>query len=375
MGGFGLLIVFPLHGQDLQTKPTPLSAYLDLRPAPTGAAPQNAPAWVDAFEFIPAADAVADVDTEAAPPLVLSEAHLAASEAVLITAIHAQHEAMAVYRLRLRRPAGATEYLQARVFFDDTTLKTRPRLTVWNELGTEMMRSTPLGQGLGLPSSESLLVPMTGVDYLEIESPGDGSHVRGVFLTWLDKTEVLQSKDFATAAMVVEPFGNLVPTHAPQSDTYLFGAVTAPLQDAKPLLLRPEGNSTGIFQFELEQRPLMAVVTYEILGATIGAEPAMSVNGRSLGPAGLHLPDLADPGFRGESNEGKTQMDFRYTGWLHAQTVVPGDALVAGLNNLSVALSNGSKAVAIRAVSIQLKYNWDKLDYILSPAQVPHETH
>lgn len=370
-----MLALLPLRSQELQTQPTPLSVYLDLRPAPAGAAPQNTPAWVDAFEFIPAADAVADVDTEAPPPLVLSENTLAASEAVLITAIHAQHEAKAVYRIRLRRPAGATGYLQARVFFDDASLKGRPRLTVWNELGTEMMRSAPLGQGLGLPSSETLFVPMSGVDYLEIETPGDGSRVRGVFLTWLDKTEVLQAKDFSSAAMVVEPFGNLVPTHAPQSDTYLYGAVTAPLQDAKPLLLKPEGDASATFQFELEQRPLLAVVTYEILGATVGAAPAMSVNTRSLGLADLHLPDLADPGFRGESNEGKAQMDFRYTGWLRAQAVVPGDALVAGLNNLSVALSNGSKAVAIRAVSIQLKYNWDKLDYILSPAQVPHETH
>ena len=43
------------------------------------------------------------------------------------------------------------------------------------------MRSAPLGQGLGLPSSETLAVPMDGADYLEFAAPGDGYAVtRGV---------------------------------------------------------------------------------------------------------------------------------------------------------------------------------------------------
>ena len=61
-------------------------------------------------------------------------------------------------------------------------------------------------------------------------------------------------------------------------------------------------------------------------------------------------------------------MGFRYTGWLPAQKFISGETLVAGLNSLSLGLSNGKDAVAVRAVSIQLKYDWEKLDYVLSPA-------
>ncbi len=140
-------------------------------------------------------------------------------------------------------------------------------------------------------------------------------------------------------------------------------------------MLKPDGAAGLTFQFELEQRPLLAVVTYEILGATVGESPAVTVNDHTQGDSEVRLPDLSDPGFRGESEEGKPRMSFRYTGWLRAQKIVAGDALVAGLNNLTLDLSNGSKAIAVRSVSIQLKYNWEKLDYILSPAPVPHETH
>lgn len=376
MGVLGACMSGAVHAQELQTLATPLSAYLDLRPAPAGTKPQTTPAWIDAFEFVPATDAVTDVRIETtASASATSKDDLAASEALLVTAISAAREAKSVFRIRLQRPVGATDYLQARVFFDDSSLKKRPRLTVWNELGTELMRSAPLGQGLGLPSSETLLVPMKGVDYLEIETPGDGSRVRGVFLTWLTKTEILQPKDFPADDVVREPFGNLAAVGKPRADAYLYGVVTAPLQDEKPLVLKPAATSAATFQFELEQRPLLAVVTYEILGATVGVPPTVTVNQHLQGDSEMHLPDLADPGFRGESEEGKTQMGFQYTGWVHAQKIISGEALTAGLNNLTLELSNDSKPVAIRSVAIQLKYNWDKLDYVLSPASSPHETH
>ena len=369
LGGLGLA---HLCAQDLQTQPTPLSTYLDLRPALPGGKPQNTPAWIDAFEFIAAANSVGDARIEQPPiPTSAGDETLAASEAVLVTAISAAREAKSVFRIRLRRPAGATNYLQARVFFDDSTKKQRPRLTAWNELGMELMRSKPLGQGLGLPSSETLLVPMAGVDYLEIETPGDGSRVRGAFLSWMTKTEVLQSKDFLADDVIREPFGSLAAASKLHTDAYLYGVVTAPLQDEKPLVLKPAASTGATYQFEIEQRPLLAVVTYEVLGATVGAPLTVTVNQRSQGESELHLPDLADPGYRGESEEGKAQMSFRYTGWVRAQKVIPGHALVGGLNNLTLELSNDSKSLAIRSVSIQLKYNWDKLDYVLSPTPVP----
>ena len=174
---------------------------------------------------------------------------------------------------------------------------------------------------------------------------------------------------------MTQPFGALprVRTHA--DDHYLFGAVVARLRGGKPLVLKTTEAPSTAFEFELEHVPLMAVLTFEVLGAPVDAAPTLTVNGRALGTAEFYLPDLADPAFRGETREAEPQMTFRYTGWLRAQKIIPADALAAGLNNLTIGLSNTVDSVAIRSVSIQLKYPWDKLDTDLVPAPTAYEIH
>jgi len=58
-------------------------------------------------------------------------------------------------------------------------------------------------------------------------------------------------------------------------------------------------------------------------------------------------------------------MHFNYTGWLRAQKLVPATVLKVGANDLVVANGAGPGASAIRATQIQLKYIWDKSDYLL----------
>ena len=151
--------------------------------------------------------------------------------------------------------------------------------------------------------------------------------------------------------------------------------MTASLLTGKPAVLNPSGDSSTGLEFELERQPMMAVVTYEVLGSPVDAPPSVTVNSHALGESSLFLPDLSDPGFQGESREGETRLGFRYTGWLHAQKIIPGELLVAGLNNLRLGLSNGTDAVAIRSVAIQLKYDWEKLDYVVAPASSADENH
>jgi hypothetical protein len=79
----------------------------------------------------------------------------------------------------------------------------------------------------------------------------------------------------------------------------------------------------------------------------------------------LTLPELADPGYRGEMEPLVRQMHFQYTGWLRAQKIVPVTSLSAGTNDLIVVNGAGSGPSAIRATQIQLKYLWDKSDYLL----------
>ena len=339
------------YAQELRTQKQPLSTYLDLRPVAAGALPQTAPSWLESFEFIPATGAPMEATT--------AEKGLDRSKSV--------------FRIRLQHPQEAPDHLQMRVFFDDRSTGPRPRISVWSELGEKMM-SKPIGQSLGLPSSDEATVSMNGVNYLEIETAGDGSQVRGVYLGWMETAQVLQPSDFPDQEAVKQPFGVLPKTHTHRDDSFLNGAVVARLHGSKPLVLRSSDSPSATFEFELEHSPLMAVLTYEVLGAALDAPPALTVNGRSLGSSEFYLPDLADPAFRGETREAESGMNFRYAGWLRAQKMIPAEALAAGLNNLTVRLSNTADSVAIRSVAIQLKYSWDKLDTVLVPAPTPYET-
>ena len=77
------------------------------------------------------------------------------------------------------------------------------------------------------------------------------------------------------------------------------------------------------------------------------------------------LPDLADPGYRGQTASLLRGMRFQYTGWLRAQKLVPAANLKAGTNDLLITSGSGTAVSAIRATQIQLKYLWDKSDYEL----------
>jgi hypothetical protein len=360
----------PALGQTLEAVSTPLTAWLDLRPAAPGAAPQTVPDWVESFEFVAL--------RPAAPQGRLERMEFGANgEAITSNAVRPEDQeedddgrARSLFRIHLAHPA-ATDDFQVRVFFDVRVGGPRPRVTAWDELGNELMRSRPLGQGLGLPSSATLTVPMTGVNYLEIEAAEDGTQVRGVFLTWLDRTEVRQPADFAAAGTVREPFQILSSTRRrTRGDSYLYGVVTASLQKS-PLVLGATQAPAAGFEFPLDRVPMVAVLTYQVLGTDIAAPPLVRVNGHDPEAATLFLPDLADPGYQGNARENDSLLSFRYTGWLRAQKVIPGEWLTAGLNTVTLELSNGSEAVAVRSVEVQLKYNWDRFDYVLSPATTP----
>lgn len=334
-----LLPLAPLAGaQELRARSTSLTAWIDLRNTRSDA--QSVPAWVESLEYR------GSRQTAAGP--------------------------RSVYRIRLTRPAAATDDLQIRLLFDDRPGQYGPEVTAWNELGGEVIRSGPRGQGLDLPSSDTVTFPMDGVNYLEIEAPGDGSQTRGVFLTWLKKTELRQAADFPTGETVREPFHVSAPRRSGKDDAYLFGVVTAAL-GTDPITLKGPAAAASTFGFELERQPLVAVLTFEALGGTIDAPPEVAVNGHSIGAAAFSLPDLADPAFQGVSRALDPQMAFRYTGWIRGQKVIPGALLKGGLNDLTLMLSDGSGSLAVRMVDLQLKYNWEKLDYILStpPLSVP----
>ena len=129
----------------------------------------------------------------------------------------------------------------------------------------------------------------------------------------------------------------------------------------------PSVQNGAAFQFSIEAQPLMALVSFEVASPNVDAPPEIYLNGESVGPVSLVLPELADPAYRGEVSALVPQMRFQYTGWVRAQKLVPASSLRAGQNDLLIIAGGGTSASAIRATQIQLKYLCDKSDYLLVP--------
>jgi hypothetical protein len=312
----------------------PESAWLDLRQnAPQNSKMQNAPAWVEALTLLPAET------TESAPM------------------------SKSVFRIRVTQPSPDYQVLFFRLFFDDKADQ-QPELIAWDESGTHVLRSGTLGAGMNLPSSDSVLIPMSGASSIDIEVPGDGKTVRAAYLDWMTSSEVVHPVNAEHRDVIPEPFTSVPMLHAPPEDVENFGTVTATLA---PETIRINGQTqeSAAFQFPIEAQPLTALLTFEIANPRIDSPPEVYVNGQDIGPVSLILPDLADPAYRGEVEPLATQMHFNYTGWVRAQKIVPAVSLKVGTNDLALVSGADAGASAIRATQIQLKYIWDKSDYLL----------
>jgi len=319
---------------DAAEQPVPESAWLDLRQnAPQNSKAQNAPPWIEALTLLPGEA------TEGAPI------------------------AKSVFRIRVTQPSPDYQVLFFRLFFDDKPDQ-QPQLIAWDESGTHVLRSGTLGVGMNLPSSDSVLIPMTGASSIDIEVPGNGKTVRAAYLDWMTSSEVVHPVNAERRDVIPEPFSSIPALHAPPEDMENFGTVTATLA-ADAIQIGGQDQENAAFQFPIEAQPLTAVLTFEVANPRIDAPPEIYLNGQGIGPVSLTLPDLADPGYRGQVEPLDPQMHFYYTGWLRAQKIVPVTSLKVGANDLLVFNGTGSGSSAIRATQIQLKYIWDKSDYLL----------
>jgi hypothetical protein len=303
---FGLLaLLLPLvkrvAAQELREEATPFSVWLDFnRPAAKRWPHTGLPSWM---ESVTAQAATADDGTP-----------------------------QTIYLLRFREIRVLNKDMQLRLFFDDQK-SAQPKISGWSETGTLRFERGPLGAGLGLPTSESLTFSTAGVDFVEITVAGDGSNIRGVFLAMLKTQEMQRALDFAPPSAQIDAFGNAAPAVPRTDDLALFGRVRATI-DPGVLKLTPAAFN-GTWEFALEAPPLVAMVTFEALDAEALAPLEVIVNGRSLGPATVQMPDLADPGYLGLVRPLESDMRFRYTGWLRCQKVIPGSVLKAGGNEIT----------------------------------------
>jgi hypothetical protein len=318
-----------------QLPPSPArieSAWLDLRQvAAVNSKPQTAPGWIESVEIVPAKE----------------------------------NSATTVFRIRVSRPSADLHVLLFRLFFDDQP-QHQPKVIAWDETASQVLQSHELGSGVGLPTSETLVVPMTDASAIDVEVPGDGTTIRSAYLDWLSDSQVLHPVNADHRDLAAEPFAAAAPVHAPAQDLEQFGTVTATLAQ-ETILMGPSVQNGAAFQFGLETQPLAALLTFEVGTPNIDSPPEVYINGEDVGPATMVLPDLADPAYRGEMGTLMRQMRFQYTGWIRAQKLVPASSLRTGTNDLLLVAGPGTPASAVRATQIQLKYVWDKLDYQLLP--------
>jgi hypothetical protein len=310
------------------------NAWIDLRQSVKPGAVQSVPNWVEAVTFTPA-------DTQTDPA------------------------ALSVFRIRLARPSDHSAILFFRLFFNDQTAA-RPEIVAWDESGSQVLRSGPLGAGIDFESSESVMIPMHGVTTVDVEVPGDGNSIRGAYLEWMINSELAHPASVGSQDAVPQPFATTLPLHAPTEDSEEFGTVTASLS-ADLIRIGPAPEQGAVFEFGIESQPLLALVTFEIANPRIDSPPEVIANGQNVGAASLIMPGLADPGYRGEMHRIVSQMQFQYTGWLRAQKIVPASALHSGTNNIAIVNGPDASAAVIRTTQVQLKYLWEKSDYILKP--------
>ncbi len=314
----------------------PDSAWLDLRQStPSHSKVQVAPPWVESVSFSPAKEAPGEAAGKS------------------------------VFRIRLTRPNENCQILLFRLYFDDQP-EAQPELIAWDESGTQLLRSGPLGQKTRLATSSTTVVPMIGVTAIDVEVPGDGRSVRGAYLDWMKSSQVMRPIHEESENAVPAPFAAAAPLKSEEEDKEVFGTVTAPLTpDTIPIGASMQDGAA--FQFGMESQPLIALLTFEVASPQIESPPEIYVNGHDIGAATLVLPDLADPAYRGLSLSLVQTMQFQYTGWVRAQKIVPASILKAGTNDVIILAGAGTSASAIRETQIQLKYLWDKSDYLLEP--------
>jgi hypothetical protein len=343
----GLIGAAPLFGAPNASGPSPgavASAWLDLRQNAKAGAIQTAPAWVEAIT------------------LLAGEKQPRTDGVTLITAARKN---LTVFRVRVKKPDDAYGTLFCRIFFNDRP-DARPEVTAWDASRSQLLRFGPLGSGLELESSDLCLIPMDGVKNIDIEVPGDGANVRSAYLQWMTSNQL--AHDEVSNNAMPQPFSPARPLRPPAQDIEQFGTVTATLS-TDTIRIGSAADEAAVFQFGVEAQPLLALISFEIARPRVTAPPEVIVNGNNVGPATLMLPELADPGYRGEMRALMHEMDFDYTGWVRAQKIVPASSLQAGNNSISVMNGANAGSSAIRSTQIELKYLWDKSDYILKPAR------
>ena len=222
------------------------------------------------------------------------------------------------------------------------------RISSWTETGTEVFHSEPIGSK-ETHVSETVLATTEGADYLEIDLPGDGSRLKGLFASAMRYAKVLQAVDF-NAPPTADAFGNNISTLPPRSeDRYLWSRVDAVLESGAFAL---NAGQSEALEFELVSQPECALVTFEARNIPAEAPPVLQLNSQDLSAPSLSMPDLADPAW---TSAGRGSTLLRYTGWIRVQQFLSGAVLQKGKNLLEFQNVADDEPIEIRRVELQTR--------------------
>jgi hypothetical protein len=330
---FALLLGGPVRAQQQEQEPTPFTAWIDLRQVAAGQVPTSLPIWLASVTSTQQAKSNVNVTT--------------------------------TFQINLRQMPDLDQKRLLRLFFEDHA-GASPTVVGLDAKGVQQFSRGPLGQGLELPSSDTVVFSTAGIATIDIIVPGDGHNVRGVFLATLQNHTMMSALDFAPSGDLIDVFERGAALQVPTNDMALYGRIKATLDNGTVKFTDAEPTIT--WEFELQALPLMCLVNMEVLAADPQTPLVLTLNDQPLGPVNVSWPDLADPGYVGMVRPLETGMHFRYAGWLRAQKVIPGSALQTGVNRLVLQLPTGASPVAVRNLELLLKHNWNNLDYSVTPA-------
>jgi hypothetical protein len=185
-------------------------------------------------------------------------------------------------------------------------------------------------------------------------------------VSWLDRAETRHALDFAAPAPFTDPFDSPASQFPPLDDLFLGGRIRATI-DPSLAKLTPRSSPSETWEFDLAAPPFLAVLSFEILNADPLAPLEVLVNDQPLGPAAMRAPDLADPAYQGVVRPLDRGVQFRYAGWLQCQKAIPGAALKAGANKITLRLPSTSGPVAVRSLELHLKTQWQSFDHTFTP--------
>jgi hypothetical protein len=330
---FALLFATSGRAQQQEQESTPFTTWIDLHQVAAGQAPTSLPIWLASVTTSQQTNPNGTLTTK--------------------------------FQINLRQMPDLDQKRLLRLFFEDH-LGASPTVVGFDVNGAQQFSRGPLGQGLELPTSDTVVFATAGIAAVDITVPGDGRNLRGVFLATLQNHTMMSAMDFAPPGDLIDVFERGAALQVPTNDLALYGRIKATLDNGTVKFTAAQPTVT--WEFELQALPLMCLVNMEVLAADLEAPLELTLNDRPLGAVTVSWPDLADPGYLGTVRPLETGMHFRYGGWLRAQKVIPGSALQTGVNRLVLQLPSNASPVAVRNLELLLKHNWKNLDYSVKPA-------